>query len=186
MKILITLLITMNVLAGSQSRIANAVINKIKTVSSSHCALFPELEEECLADFKSKMKKKIKSLNSVLINEVFVKARKEETGRVKYEGLLSQESISFSEGSSAKSLRNLYKSTMKERNCVASHKSYLDSVAISYSPSDDCAILTPIVNEKQCVDNNRLYLTEAGVVYAPEDNCSELQALKDAHIESLP
>lgn len=177
MKLLLTLLLTFNIFAGDQSRIATSVLNELKTVSSSHCVMFPLLEEGCTEDFKLKLDKKIKSFNSLLINEKFSQARREIKGKIKYEKLLDKESITYEAGLSFKQMSNLYTSTMKERNCVAGSKSYLDSVNITYQANDTCAILRPIVQEKQCVDNSRLALDELTIAYTQENTCEELQAL---------
>ena len=186
MKILLILLITLSsAFAGNQSRIANAVVSEIKTISSDHCALFPDLEAECLKDFKEQVKKKIKSLNLMMINEKFAAAKIEEKGKIRYESLLAGESISYGEGLSSKQMKELYKSTLKERSCVNSSKEYLDSVSISYSANDTCLILQPIVQEKQCVDSLRLYLTDVSVVYAPENTCVDLMILQEDYISQL-
>lgn len=185
MKFLLAILITLNIMAGNQSRISSAILTDLKTLNSDHCAQIPAYEAECVKDYSGKMLKKLKSLNSLLINEKFVAARKEEKGKIKYEPLLAKESISYPAESSADQMKEIYKSTMEERSCVQNYKEYLDSASISYSQSDTCAILQPIVQEKQCVDNLRIYLTEVGVVYTQENTCADLMILQEEYLAQL-
>lgn len=185
MKLIIALLFTLTALAGSQSRISSLILSDLKKLNSNHCSQLAVHEESCTKDFNNKMLKKIKSLNSLLINEMFVESRAEEKGKIKYEALLTKESISYPSNSNANQMKEIYNSTMKERNCVKGHTNYLTSVGIEFLPSDTCEILTPIVAEKQCVDSIQEYLTAESVAFLDTDTCSELTVKKEEYLATL-